>query len=208
MKRLRRFLLRLGVVILVLGAAVLGLYWYQRGPGLAREVARLSALVEFRQGMTVADVGAGKGRMAVLVAKRLGAGGRLYATEIDAGKVEAIQRAAEEDGLGNVVTIHSGPRSTGLSDGCCDVVYLRRVYHHFSDREAMLRGLHAAVRPGGRLAVIDLPSPRWLFFLRHGIRADDLTRQVTAAGFVLERRVDGWSPIDYCVVFRKPAARD
>jgi ubiquinone/menaquinone biosynthesis C-methylase UbiE len=205
MKRLRRFLLWLGLGILVLGTAGLVLYWYQRGPGLAREVERLSELVAFRPGMTVADVGAGKGRMAALVARRLGAAGRLYATEIEAGKVEAIRRAAAEDGSGNIIAVHSGPRSTGLSDGCCDVVYMRRVYHHFSDREAMLRGLHAAVRPGGRLAVIDLPSPRWLFFLRHGIRADDLIRHLTSAGFVLERRVDGWSPIDYCVVFRKPA---
>ena len=49
-------------------------------------------------------------------------------------------------------------------------------------------------------------SPCWLFFLHHGIASDVVAGQVTAAGFALERRVDGWSPIDYCLMFRKPWA--
>jgi hypothetical protein len=42
-----------------------------------------------------------------------------------------------------------------------------------------------------------------MFFLRHGIPSDLLIGQITAAGFTLERRIDGWSPIDYCLIFRK-----
>jgi len=47
-------------------------------------------------------------------------------------------------------------------------------------------------------------TPPWLFFLHHGIAPDTAAGQITAAGFTLERRIDGWSLIDYCLVFRKP----
>ena len=81
---------------------------------------------------------------------------------------------------------------------------MRRTYHHFTRAADINKSLFAALRPGGRLAIIDFLSPRWLFFLRHGIPRNAVAREVVAAGFVLDRRIDRWSPIDYCLVFRKP----
>jgi hypothetical protein len=52
--------------------------------------------------------------------------------------------------------------------------------------------------------VIDFLSPRWLFWMRHGIRIDAVAGQVTSSGSRLEGRIESWSPIDYCLVFRKP----
>ncbi len=182
------------------------MFWSQRGPGLDREVARLAALVELRAGMTVAEIGAGGGHMAVRMARRLGPSGRLYATEIEAGKRDAIRSAAAAAGLANIAVLEAGERTAGLPDACCDLIYMRRVYHHFTDPASINQTLYAALRPGGRLAIIDFLSPRWMFWLRHGIPPDVLLGQVTVAGFVFERRVQGWSPIDYCFMFRKPAA--
>ena len=201
--RYRLLLLSAGALLLLLGAVGLAILWSEYGPGLDKEVNQLGSLLELRPGMSVAEIGAGQGRMAVRVAQRLGPTGRLYTTEIEDFKLEAIRKAAAAAGLVNITVLQAGERSSGLPDACCDVIYMRRVYHHLTHPAAINKALYAALRPGGRLAVIDFLSPRWMFFLRHGIPPDVLIGQVTSAGFILERRVERWSPIDYCLEFRK-----
>jgi len=206
-RRCRLLLLSAGLLALLLAAAGFFIYWTQSGPGLDSEADRLAEILGLQPGMTVAEIGAGKGRMAVHLARSLGPSGRLYATEIQAYKLDAIRRAAAAAGLDNITTVEAGQDSTGLPDGCCDVIYMRRVYHHLTDPATIGRGLREALRPGGRLAVIDFFSPRWMFWLRHGIAADVLVAQLSTAGFALERRIDRWSPVDYCIVFRRPALK-
>ena len=192
------------LLVLLLAGAGLAILWSQRGPGLRNEVDRLATVLDVRPGMSGGEIGAGYGRMAVRMAQHLGATGHLYATEIESEKLQAINRAASAAGLTNIVAIPAGEHSANLPDSCCEIIYMRRVYHHLDDPLAINRSLYAALRPGGRLAIIDFLSPRWMFFLHHGISSDLLVRQVTAAGFILERRIDRWSPIDFCLVFRKP----
>jgi ubiquinone/menaquinone biosynthesis C-methylase UbiE len=203
-RRTGLLLTALGLLGLLAVLAGLAVYWSQCGPGVTREVERLASLVELRPGMTVAEIGAGTGRMTVRMARRLGPSGQLYATELDPGKLEAIRSAASAAGLGNLAVIQAGESSTGLPDTCCDLIYMRRVFHHFTEPASMSQSLYRALRPGGRLAVIDFLSPGWMFFLRHGIPREVVAAQLTSAGFRPERRVDGWSPIDYCLVYRKP----
>lgn len=199
----KRFLIvAAAVIVLLLAIAGAAAYWSEFGPGLDREVARLAALLELRPGMTVAEIGAGKGRMAVRMARRLGPSGRLYATEIDAGKLQAIRNAARRSGLDNITVVEGGERSTGLPAACCDVIYMRRVYHHFTDAAAMGKALHAALRPRGRLVVLDFLFTGWRIFPSHGVASESVVRELTQAGFTPERSIPRWSPIGYCAVFR------
>lgn len=190
---------------LLAGGAAWAVHSSERGAGFEREVQRLAATLDLKPGMTVAEIGAGRGRMAVRVARRLGPGGRLYATEIEAGKLEAIRQAALNAGVDNLETIAGAAEAAGLPGACCDVIYMRRVYHHFDQPAAMNRALYAALKPGGRLAVIDFLSPRWLFFLRHGIPRQTVSDQVIKAGFTIERTIERWAPASYLLLFRKPA---
>ncbi len=203
--RSRLFAIATGLLVLALAAMGAAILWSQRGPGIRLEADRLAAAVGMRPGMTVAEIGAGRGRMAIRMAQQLGPSGRLYATEIEDEKLQAIRRAASDAGLANIAVIRAGEHSANLPENCCDVVYMRRVYHHIDDSASINRTLYAALRTGGRLAVIDFLSPRWMFFMHHGIPSEALVSQVVAAGFVLERRIDGWSPVDYCLIFQKPA---
>lgn len=188
-----------GLLLLAGGGAGIGVWRYARGPGFERETGRLAALLELRPGMTVADVGAGNGRIAARLAQRLDAGGRIYATEIDPGKLASIRQQPA------LVPVEATEHSTGLPEACCDAIYFRRVYHHVTDRVSFGRGIYAALRPGGRLVAIDMISARWLPFLHHGIARGRVESELTAAGFTLERVIPRWSPVDYCLVFRKAA---
>ena len=207
----------LGVLILLLAVAgvygTAGIFW---GVDFESEVARLAPLLELGPGRTAGEVGAGSGRMAVLMAERLGPAGRMYATEIDRGRLADIREAVEAAELENVTVLEAGERQTNLPAGCCDAVYMRRVYHHFTDPAAIGVSLFEAVRAGGGLAVIDFPPlPGWAFWAPfpegvpedrggHGVAVEVVVTELRAAGFTLDREIGDWCPSDYCLVFRKP----
>ena len=71
----------------------------------AREVPQLAELLALKPGMIVADVGAGGGAMSVVMAKWLGPGGRVYATDIRAEQLAEIRAAVAQDALSNVVVL-------------------------------------------------------------------------------------------------------
>ena len=199
-----RILVAAVVVLVLVAAAGAGVaWWFNRGPGFERECDRLAALAATRPGMVVADIGAGSGRMAASMAFRIGPSGRLFATEINEVLLQSIRERAAGQGLSNVTPILAGESTTGLAADCCDVIYMRRVYHHLTDARAVATSLYSSLRPGGRLVVIDMWTPDRLPFVRHGIPAETVRSGLERAGFQLERQIDRWSPIDYCLVFRK-----
>ncbi len=208
--RVRKTLLVAAALLVGVPAAFAGLvWWFEWGPGFRRQCDRLAEVAAIHPGMTVADLGAGSGEVAVRMAARLGPSGRLYATELLQWRLEEIRNRAAAAGLANITTVHAATDSTGLPARCCDVLYMRRVYHHLDGPTAIAAGIASALRPGGRLVVIDLMTPRWLpHSFQHGIPSEDLRNGLESAGFQLERRLDWWSPIDYCLIFRHAARRD
>jgi ubiquinone/menaquinone biosynthesis C-methylase UbiE len=180
----------------------------------AAQAVKLFELLELKPGMTIADVGAGSGEMSILLAKRLGPSGKVYATDVNQDRFKEIRAAIAKNNLENVVVLEGAERATNLPDACCDAILIRDVYHHFVDPAAMNRSLLASLRPGGRLAIIDF-VPRQGSELQkgvpanrggHGIPADVLREEVIAAGFTAGETMEHWdgSKGVFLVVFRKP----
>jgi ubiquinone/menaquinone biosynthesis C-methylase UbiE len=166
------------------------------------------------EGMSAADVGAGDGELTSVLARKVGPTGRVYATEVERDKVEELKERAASDGLLNVTAVLGDQQSTGLASGCCEGILLRMVYHHFTDPPAMRRSLWRALRPGGRIVVIEVPPQAGWRHLEgvperggHGIPRDDLVAEMRRAGFEVLQRHDTWPGEDdsYAVVFRRPA---
>lgn len=174
---------------------------------LARE--DIVTALALRPGETVADVGAGTGLFASLLSREVGSGGRVIAVDIAPNFVEHIERRIEAEDLGNVEAHLSTERSAELPASAVDAILLSDVYHHFEYHEDMLRSLVSALRPGGRLVVVDferIPGTSREWILGH-VRAgkEVVTGEVEGAGFALAREV----PIEafeenYCLVFEKP----
>jgi ubiquinone/menaquinone biosynthesis C-methylase UbiE len=203
--RVRRIVVSAATFLIAVPAALGGLaWWFEWGPGFRRQCDALATLAAIRPGMTIADIGAGDGRIAWPIATRLGPAGRLYATELREARLEEIKQRVVAEGLTNVTPVKAGVSSTGLSANCCDVIYLRRVYHHLDDPRAIAEGIFSSLRPGGRLVIIDMQTPAWLpQSFQHGIRPEVIRDGIEPAGFQLERQIAWWSPIDYCLIFRK-----
>lgn len=176
------------------------------------EADRIAEVLGLEPGLDVADVGAGNGEWSVDLARRVGAEGHVWATEVNADDLAEIRARVEEADLGNVTAVRGDQQTTGLPEGCCDAALLRMVYHHFTDPPAMRADLRRALRPGGRLVIIDItPQKNWRKLEGvperggHGIAPEDLIRDLTGAGFELVARHEGWDSDEdrYCLVFRR-----
>jgi ubiquinone/menaquinone biosynthesis C-methylase UbiE len=161
--------------------------------------------------MVVADVGAGKGQLTLALAAAVGRDGRVFSTEIDRERVRALRTTFAEEGPGNVTVVEAKANESGLADDCCDVVVLRRVYHHLSDPDATNASLFRALRPGGLLAVIDFPPPPPFGRGRLGAPVQQVIDELTASGFHvlhLNKHWPGRGPLgSYCLLLRKPPAK-
>jgi SAM-dependent methyltransferase len=157
----------------------------------AADAERLTKALDLRAGAVVAELGAGDGALTILIAKAVGESGRVFSNEVSEARRAQIAKAVEEAGLKNVTVIAGRDTGAGLADQCCDAVFLRDVYHHFSDPAAMNRSILNALRPGGWLAVLDFGPPPGAESVNpadrdedghHGITPATLERELTAAG--------------------------
>jgi predicted methyltransferase len=177
----------------------------------ASQTVRLVAILELRPGMTVADVGAGRGDMTVLMAPHVGPTGRVYSTDIVDERLADIRSAVSRAHLQNVVVVKGAEGAANLPDDCCDAIFIRDVYHHFPDPSSMNRSLLASLKPGGRLAVIDfvpeagskLPNGAPPSRGGHGVLPAQVIEEVTAAGFSHTASIQDWDEGMFLLLFRK-----
>ena len=189
------------------GALVWRFGYYVAPFAWTAEPQRLAAELGVVAGMAVADIGAGGGDMAAAMAAVVGAGGLVYATELSPSRRDALARRVAGAGLDNVRVVAAGAVETGLSPHCCDAVYMRTVFHHVSDPRAFAVSVAAAVRPGGRIAVIDFaPGTLWFHGADHGVTPDRIRTAFRDAGWRLRGQVDDWGGGMYLLVFEPPAA--
>jgi len=177
----------------------------------ADEIPKLAALMEWKSGTVVADIGAGDGSYAFAAVEQVGATGKLFATEIDEEKIKALRAEVKKRDLQNLVVVESGEVETNLPASCCDAIFLRRVYHHLTKPLEFDASLIRSLKPGGKLAIIDFPPHPEYGKVKgvpkdredHGIQQKILIDEVTKAGFQLEKVVDDWPANNYCVLFVK-----
>jgi ubiquinone/menaquinone biosynthesis C-methylase UbiE len=172
------------------------------------EMSRLAEALALKPGTVVADVGAGTGGLTRALAEAVGPDGRVFATEVDRDRLIALRAMREANNLRNVAIVEANARDSGLTPGCCDAIVLRRVYHHVTDPAETTASLLRALRPGGLLAVIDMPPPVFMGRSSLGVPVQNVVNEVTASGFEmvqLHRDWPGRGPLEsYCVLFRKP----
>jgi predicted methyltransferase len=169
-----------------------------------REAPQLAELLALKPGMTVADIGAGGGATSVAMAKWLGSQGRVYATDVGAEQLVEIKGYVAQEALTNVVVVQGAESSTNLPSECCDAIFLRDVYHHLTRPKEFNVSLLAALKRGGRLAVLDFEAdpgskiPPGVSSDRggHGIPASILVAEVTGAGFRHVKTMPRWPPDD------------
>lgn len=179
----------------------------------AQELAQVVEALRLQPGMQVADVGAGEGEWTEELARVVGATGHVYSTEVDEDDLERIRERVDDAGLTNVTALLGDATDNGLPDACCDAILLRLVYHHFTEPEAMRDKLVEALRPGGRLVVVEVTTQTSWGEIDgvpdrggHGIDPESLIEEMTGAGWTVLEREDSWGTEKhhYGVIFSRP----
>jgi predicted methyltransferase len=140
-------------------------------------------------GSTVADIGAGRGYFTFRLAERVGAAGKVYAVDIDEKELRRLGSRAKEQALPQVITVLSAADDPRLAAASVDAILVVNAYHEMRDYDAMLQGMLRALRPGGRLAIIDEDSepgtPRSAYHSSHKIPESLVREDAERNGFRL-----------------------
>lgn len=143
--------------------------------------------LKLQPGEAVADIGAGTGIFTRLFATKVGPEGKVIAVDIAQPFLDHIARTAKEQGQTQIQTLKGSQTTTNLPPGSIDVAYLADTYHHIEHPDAVLASIHQALKPGGRLFIVefDRDSAKNAEFIRKHVRADRATfvQEITAAGF-------------------------
>ena len=185
-----------------------GVDWLFRETRIEEEQpeAMLDAL-EIPRGAVVADVGAGAGYHSVRLARRVGPTGTVFATDIQPEMIQMLRQHARASGFPNIQPILSTPRDPRLPEGKVDLILMVDVYHECSHPEETLRGLWRALRPGGRLVLVEFRGEDENVPIKpeHKMTLAQVRREVEPQGFEF---VDclGFLPWQHIILFRKPDA--
>ena len=117
--------------------------------------ADLIRVMGLQPGMTVADVGTGVGYMLPHLSRRVGAEGKVFAEDIFDDFLGAAKQRASDAKLANVTFIKGTETDPNLPEASCDIVLVLDVYHHFDYPEKMLAAIHKALKPEGRLVIVE-----------------------------------------------------
>lgn len=117
---------------------------------------RVVASLELHPGARVADIGAGDGYFTFYLADAVGPEGKVFAIDVDQKVIAKLEAAVEERGYRNIEVILAEAGDPLLPDGSIDLAFVCNVYHHIDDQPAYFDRLRADLRPGGRLAIVEM----------------------------------------------------
>ena len=168
--------------------------------------AELVAALGLKPGMTVVDLGTGAGYMLPRLSKAVGPSGKVIAQDIYPDFVEAAKKAAS---LPNVQFVLGTVKSTNLPAGVADVIFVLDAYHHFDYPLEMLADLGRALKPGGRLVIVEYHKNeesmgRNGFALQHiRLGEEDAVKEIESAGWTAVERKEFIPRVQWMGVFRK-----
>ena len=172
--------------------------YIRRFEGESREVAverdAILAIVDLSSGDSIADIGAGTGLFVGSFSEAVGASGRVRAVDLSPGFIEHLRARKQDEGLTNVEIVPCTDRSTTLPPESCDVVFICDTYHHFEYPRSVMASIREALRPGGRLVIVDferIPGVTREWLMDH-VRAgkEVVIEEIEASGFRYVDEVD------------------
>jgi ubiquinone/menaquinone biosynthesis C-methylase UbiE len=187
-----------------------GVDWLFRETRIEEEQpeAMLDAL-KIPRGATVADVGAGAGYHSIRLARRVGPSGTVLATDVQPEMIRMLRQNARAARATNIKPLLCSQEDTMLPDGKVDLILMVDVYHECSDPETILQGLRKALRPGGRLVLVEFrgEDPGVPIKPEHKMTVDQARREVEPQGLAFKTSLE-FLPWQHVIIFEKPAEKD
>lgn len=133
-----------------------------------------------KPGAVVADIGAGDGFFTARLSRAVGETGRVYAVDVSARALKNLKQRAADEQLSNVEVIEGAADDPKLPSGALDAVLIVNAYHEMNEHHAMLAKIKAALKPDGRLVILEPIAPS----RRDSARADQTRTHEIAVNYV------------------------
>ena len=140
-----------------------------------------------KPGMVIAEVGAGRGRYVVHIARRVGDAGKVYANDIDEDKLEYLKFRCKRDNIPNIMTVLGKVTDPLLPAGGMDMVYVVNSYHHFEKPIELMKNIAPSLKSEGTLVIIEHDPMKVPDMGSHSTAKEVVLDQTNQAGFELVR---------------------
>src|SRR5262245_61546538 len=163
------------------------------------------AALEIPVGASVADVGAGTGYFTWRLAQRVGPAGTIIAVDVQQKMLDLTAEAVKRRGLTNVSYVLGSGTSPRLPDGSVDLVFIAYSYHEFSEPEAMMAAIKRALKPGGRVFILEFAkeSRSAPASATHKMSLEEIRSEIEPLGFELDQMLD-FLPMQHGLVYKVP----
>ena len=155
---------------------------------------KIMEIIGLAPGMSIAEIGAGRGRVVIHLADRVGPKGKVYAEDIDADRLRDLTERCRRIGFTNVEVILGEVTDPKLPAGASDVILIVGSYQHFTDPVTLMRNSRGALKANGRVAIVDRFAEK---DGQDNVSEKTMLAQMDKAGFVLDRidRVAKGNPV-------------
>jgi ubiquinone/menaquinone biosynthesis C-methylase UbiE len=162
------------------------------------------AALDIKKGSVVADVGAGVGYHVWRLADVVGPTGKVIGEDIQEGMIQLMKRNIDERKLRNVEIIHGTPNDPKLPPNALDLILMVDVYHEFSDPVTMMRHIREALKPEGRVVLVEFrkEDPNVPIQPLHKMSVQDVRSELEPMGFKFQRSLE-FLPWQHVLIFNK-----
>lgn len=181
-----------------------GMEWLERPErDMEENSGQLLKNLDLKAGIQIADVGAGSGYHSSLLSRRIG-NGRVFAVDVEPEMIAFLQQRIKEEKLPNITTVLGSETSVSLAAASMDMMLLVDVYHEFSHPYEMAVSMHAALKPKGKLVLVEFRAEddRVPIKTIHKMSEAQAVKELKKAGFRLEKNISNL-PWQHCMVFVK-----
>ena len=181
-----------------------GIDWLEREEREKEEnTSLLLKNMAIKPGMVIADIGAGSGYHSALLSKMVGTG-KVFAVDVEPEMIAYLNKRIKQEKLSGIVPVLSTEQKLSLPDNTFDMMLLVDVYHEFSYPYEMALSMLAALKPGGKLVLVEFRSEDVTVPIKpiHKMSKAQAIKEFKAAGFIFDKNIDNL-PWQHCLIFTK-----
>lgn len=143
-------------------------------------------------GQRIADIGSGGGYFSFRFAKLVGNNGKVYSIDTNKELLEFISNNAKQQEQSNIVTILATENNIPLADGKIDLIFMRNVYHHITNRVEYVKKLKNILKSDGKVAIIEYKKSGRFFGSHrpsgHYVILEVIIKEMETAGYHVEEQ--------------------
>jgi len=148
--------------------------------------------IGLKSGQVIVDIGSGGGYFTLRFAEIVGEEGKVYAVDTDEKLLEFVNNNAKKKGMNNIVTVLAKDKLE-LPKESLDLVFMRNVTHHISNRISYFNDLKKFLKPYGKVIIIEYKKGKPFTFrgiFGHYVSKEAIVQEMEEAGYILEKEFD------------------